>query len=90
MSSTDALLAIMLLVGFLGGVMLGIIVIVSIASRREDAQYSIDREAPDTACRGARRLNQAWVLGNAEKPAGYRFVMDDDEARGARRRGTRQ
>jgi hypothetical protein len=90
MGSTDALLAIMLLVGFLGGIVLGIIVIVSIASRREDAHYSLDRAAPDAACGGVRRLNQAWVLGEAEKPAGYRSLMDSGDAVDAGRQGTRR
>ena len=80
MGSTGALAAILLLAGFLGGVMVGIIVIVSAASRREDTHYSLDREAPDAACRGARRLNQAWIRGETVKPAGYRHIEDEDDA----------
>lgn len=73
MGSTGALMAIGLLVGFLGGVMVGVILIVSAAYRREDRHYSLDGEAPDAGCRGTRRLSQAWVLGRSVKPAGYRY-----------------
>jgi hypothetical protein len=89
MSSTDALVAVVLLVGFLGGIMVGIIVIVSVASRREDAHYSLGGAAPDAACRGARRLSQAWILGETVKPAGYRHLDEEDDeelARPERRR----
>ena len=78
MGSTDALMAIILLIGFLGGVMIGVIVIVSAASRHEDRNYSLDRDAPNAACRGARRFNRVWVLGRAVKPAGYQPIPAAD------------
>lgn len=71
MGSTDALMAIGLLVGFLGGVMVGIIVIVSSAYRREDRHYSLDGMAPDAICRGTRRLTGTWVRGHGFKPLGW-------------------
>jgi hypothetical protein len=71
MGSTDALMAIGLLVGFLGGVMAGIIVIVSAAYRREDRHYSLDGMAPDVACRATRRLTGAWVRGRGFRPLGW-------------------
>lgn len=71
MGSTDALMAIGLLVVFLGGVMAGIIVIVSAAYRREDRHYSLDRMAPDAACRATRRLTGTWVRGRAFRPLGW-------------------
>lgn len=80
MGSIGALAAILLLAGFLGGIAVGIMVIVSVASRREDARYSLGGEAPDAACRGARRLNQAWILGDTVKPAGYRPLGEEDGA----------
>jgi hypothetical protein len=77
MGSTGALLAIGLLIALLGGAMIGIIGIVSAASRHEDSNYSLDREAPNGACRGARRFTRVWVLGSAIKPAGYQPVPAD-------------
>jgi hypothetical protein len=71
MGSTDALMAIGLLVVFLGGVMAGIIVIVSAAYRREDRHYSLDGMAPDAACRATRRLTGAWVRGHGFKPLSW-------------------
>ncbi len=58
--------AIMLLIGFLGGVLAGIVVIVSVASRREDRYYSLTGEAPDAACRGAR-----WLVGMGARGSGF-------------------
>lgn len=69
--STGLLAAIMLFAGFLGGFVVGVIVIVSVASRREDSLYSLDGEAPDAACRGARRLTAAGVRGSGFRPASY-------------------
>jgi hypothetical protein len=81
MGSTGALMAIGVLIGFLGGVMVGVILIVSAAYRREDRHYSIDDDAPDKTCRGTRRISQTWVLGKTVKPAGYRprTRAEDDE-----------
>jgi hypothetical protein len=83
MGSTGALMAILLLIGFLGGVMIGVLVLVSAASRHEDRNYSLDRDAPNAAFRGVRRLNRVWVLGSAVKPAGYRPIplVEDRNAR---------
>lgn len=69
--STGLLAAIMLFAGFLGGFVVGVIVIVSVASRREDSLYSLDGEAPDAACRGTRRLTGVGVRGSGFRPASY-------------------
>lgn len=63
MSGIGVAVAIFSLVAFIGGVVLGVVVIVSIASRREDRLYSLTGEAPDAVCRGARRLMGAWTRG---------------------------
>jgi hypothetical protein len=89
MGSTGALMAIILLAGFLGGVTIGVIVIVSAASRHEDRNYSLDRDAPNAACRGARRFNRVWVLGHAVKPAGYQPIPATED-RNARREEVRR
>jgi len=64
MSGMEAVAAIMVLVGFLGGVMTGIIVIVSVASRREDRHYSLTGKAPDATCEGTRWLAGVGVRGD--------------------------
>lgn len=57
------LAAIMILVGFLGGIMATIIAIVSVASRREDRRYSLTADTPDVICTAARRLTGVGVRG---------------------------
>lgn len=64
MSGLEAAAAIFLLIVFIGGAVIGVIVTVSIASRREDRQFSLTREAPDAMCRGARRFTGVWSRGN--------------------------
>ena len=89
MGSTDALMAIGLLVGFLGGTMTGVILIVSAAYRREDRHYSLDGAAPDAVCRGTRRLTGTWVRGRGFRPRGwYGPGADPDE--NTRRQEARQ
>jgi hypothetical protein len=63
MSGLEAAVAIFLLIAFIGGVGIGVVVIVSIASRREDRLFSLTGEAPDTVCRGARRFTGVWTRG---------------------------
>jgi hypothetical protein len=41
---------------FCTGVMVGVIVMVSMAVRREDRGYTLTRQPPDAAARGVRRL----------------------------------
>jgi hypothetical protein len=50
------IVAVILLFAFIFGAFLGVIVIVSISSNREDRRYSVLREAPHAASAGARRL----------------------------------
>jgi hypothetical protein len=91
MGSTGALAAIEILVVFLGGIMAGIIVIVSVASRREDAHYSLDGEPPDAVCRGTRRLQGAWVRGRGFRPASWvELSSGSDKNENARRQETRR
>ena len=56
MNGGDAAAGILLLIIFLAGVMIGVIVIVSRASIREDKHYSVKGTPPDNACGGARSL----------------------------------
>jgi xanthine/uracil/vitamin C permease (AzgA family) len=63
MSGMQAALAIALLAVFLGGVMFGVVAVVSVASRREDRRRSLPDEAPDATSRGVRRLTGATARG---------------------------
>lgn len=60
----DAALAIFVLSAFIGGIVIGVVVVVSVASRREDRRLSLTGEAPDAMCRGARRLTGVWTRGS--------------------------
>lgn len=64
MGSFGAVLAIFLLIAFLGGIFIGVIVIASLASRREDDLHSLTGEAPDHVCEGTRRLTGAHTRGS--------------------------
>jgi hypothetical protein len=68
MSGIAVAVAIILLAASIGGVVLGVVLIVSVASKREDRLFSLTGEAPDAVCRGARRLTGAgtrdgWPVG---------------------------
>jgi hypothetical protein len=80
MGSTGALLAIVILICFLGGITIGIIGIVSVASRREDAYYSLDSQAPNALLRGVRRLMGIWVRGPVVRPLGWPEPRQDSPA----------
>ena len=56
MGGSNAGLAIVVLAVFLGGVMLGVVGMVSVAVRREERRLSLFGVAPGAAARGARRL----------------------------------
>lgn len=79
MGGVEATAVIMLLVGFLGGVMVGIIVIVSVASRREDRRHSLTGEAPGPASEGARWLTGVGVRGDQFVSAGLRRGAGQNE-----------
>lgn len=86
MSNLEAVLAVMALVGFLGGVMVGVIVIVSAAFRHEDKRYSLTGKAPGPACEGARWLTGVGVRGDdylsalrGGAAAGIRTIQGQDQ-----------
>ncbi len=84
MSGIQVVVAIFLLIAFLSGAVIGVVVVVSIASRREDRLYSLVGEAPDAVCRGARRFMGVWTLvgGPVDQVSGPR---DDAQRREAPR-----
>jgi hypothetical protein len=61
MSGIEMAVAMALLIAFIGGVVTGVVVLVSVASRREDRLFTLTGEAPDALCRGARRLIGVWT-----------------------------
>lgn len=63
MDSAEVATAIVILVAFVIGSVIGVVLVVSFASRREDRLNSLWGEAPDPTCRGVRRLVGAGVLG---------------------------
>lgn len=60
---------------FVLGIVIGVVLVVSFASRREDRLYSLWGDAPDPACQGARRLLGVWVRGERPERA---FQFDED------------
>lgn len=68
MSGISAAVAILFLAAFLFGVTFGIVLIVSVASRREDNLGSLTSQAPDAVCRGARVLVGAGSRGSGGRP----------------------
>ncbi len=61
---SDVVVAMVVLIAFIAGVAGGVVLIVSLASRREDRLHSLTGEAPGPACRGARWLTGAGVRGD--------------------------
>jgi hypothetical protein len=83
MSGIEVVVAIFLLIAFISGAVIGVVVIVSVASRREDRLYSLAGEAPDAMCRGARRFMGVWATG--DWPSRVSRPRDDAQRREAPR-----
>jgi hypothetical protein len=75
MSSMEVAAGMGILGVFILGIAIGIVLIVSFASRREDRLYSLWGKAPDPACKGARRLLGVWVRGARPERA---FQFDEE------------
>jgi hypothetical protein len=84
MSGVEVAAAMGLLSAFVIGIVIGVVLIVSRASRREDHLFSLWGEAPDPACKGARRLVGLWVRG--DRPDQELRSHDEDGALGRRLR----
>jgi len=65
MRGIEATDAIAILAIFLGGMVLGVVLIVSAAIKREDRQLSLSGAAPDVLTQGARIL--IWVGSRGER-----------------------
>jgi hypothetical protein len=75
MSVIEIAAAMGILFAFGMGIVIGIVLIVSIASRKEERLFSLWDQAPDAACQGARRLLGVWVRGARPDRA---FQFDED------------
>lgn len=76
MSGIAASTAIFSLIVLIGGVVIGVVVVVAIASRREDRLFSLTREAPDAMCRGVRRFTGVWTRGDWPDEQGSGRITD--------------
>ena len=76
MSGVEVVAAMVILFAFAIGIVIGVVLIASIASRREDRLYSLWGEAPDAACLGVRRLVGIYVRGD-RPDYGVRRLDDD-------------
>jgi hypothetical protein len=65
MNGISVAVEILFLIAFLFGVTFGIVLTVSLASRREDSRKSLTSDAPDAACLGAR-----WLVGAGSRGGG--------------------
>jgi len=63
MGSVEVAVAMVIVFAFALGMAIGVVLIVSFASRREDRLNSLWGEAPDPASAGVRRLVSASALG---------------------------
>lgn len=54
---------------FFAGVVIGVLAMVSMASRREDRLGTLTRQPPDVLARGARRLNGVGLRDIARRDA---------------------
>lgn len=64
MNFVEQLSAMALFIDFLLGATLGVVGSASLASRREDCNYSLLRTAPDFLCAGARAIHGVYTRGN--------------------------
>lgn len=80
MGSVEVAAATVILVAFAIGIVIGVVLVVSFASRREDRLKSLWGEAPDPACRGVRRLVGAGVIGG--RPLGESGGHDGETGQG--------
>lgn len=77
MGSIEIAAAVVIVIAFVFGGVIGMVLVTSFASRREDRLYSLWGEAPDPACRGVRRLVGAGVRGGPPFSGSPRHDHDD-------------
>src|SRR5580698_5683187 len=81
MSFIEQLSAIALLIDFLFGVAFGIVGSASLASRREDRDYSLVHAPPDSLCDGARVIQGVYTRGDRWVSDARRAAAPNDDGR---------
>jgi hypothetical protein len=79
MSFIEQLSAIALLIDFLFGVTFGIVGSASIASRREDRDYSLVHAPPDLLCDGVRLIQGVYTRGDGWVSVARRATAPGDD-----------
>jgi hypothetical protein len=79
MGSTEVVAATVIVFAFALGIAIGVVLVVSFASRREDRLKSLWGEAPDPACGGVRRLVGAGVRGGLPANVVRGYAGDDPD-----------
>jgi hypothetical protein len=83
MSFVQQFSAVMILVDFLFGVLFGVVGSASLASRREDRDYSLLHAPQDPLCDGARVIHGVYVRGDGFVSNARRQLAHADDARHA-------
>ena len=81
MSFIEQLTAIALLLDFLFGVTFGIVGSASLASRREDRDYSLVHAPPDPLCDGVRMIQGVYTRGDTWVSDARRAAVSGDNGR---------
>ena len=77
MGSVEVVVAMVIVFAFALGIAIGVVLVASFASRREDRLMSLWGEAPGSACGGVRRLVSAGVRGDVPVSGLHRYGKDD-------------
>ena len=73
---------------FITGVITGVVILVSLASRREDRRAKLSREAPDRVTLAGRLLTGLYVRRPGDDPSWYGHPDDDQAEFNGPRRGS--
>ena len=74
MGSVEVVVAMVIVFAFALGTAIGVVLVASFASRREDRLMSLWGEAPGPACGGVRRLVSAGVRGGVPVSGLHHYV----------------
>jgi len=78
MGSVEVIAAMVIVFAFALGTAIGVVLVASFASRREDRLMSLWGEAPGPACGGMRRLVSAGVRGGVPVSGLQYYGYDED------------
>jgi hypothetical protein len=74
-----AIVAVAIVIIFSIGAVTGVVILVSVASRREDKRWRLSREAPDRTTLAGRYLTRLYVRRPGDEPASQ-GSLDDQQA----------